>query len=140
MLQSSSKATSNQKTLSELFNLPGLCLLCQTYLHSYVHAAEFDGTAIETSLTAMLKVTLHKKGALPQKVSKLTFPLLENANEYIVHGFNYGVSLSTLQCTLQGRCLRTARMENPFISLSCAASNACRVPGHTHGMLSLARV
>lgn len=61
-----------------------------------VHGAEFDGTAIETSLTATLKVTLHKKGALPKKVSKLTFPLLENANEYIVHGFNYGVSPSTL--------------------------------------------
>ena len=59
-------------------------------------AAEFDGTAIETSLTATLKVTLHKKGALPLKVSKLTFPLLENANEYIVHGFNYGVSPSAL--------------------------------------------
>ena len=54
-------------------------------------AAEFDGTAIETSLTATLRITLHKKGKLPLKVSKLTFPLLENANEYVVHGFNYGV-------------------------------------------------
>ena len=57
-----------------------------------MHDAEFDGTAIETSLTATLKVTLHKKGKLPLKVSKINFPLLENANEYVVHGFNYGVS------------------------------------------------
>jgi len=57
-----------------------------------VHDAEFDGTAIETSLTATLKVTLHKKGKLPLKLSKINFPLLENANEYVVHGFNYGVS------------------------------------------------
>ena len=62
-----------------------------------MHAAEFDGTAIETSLTATLKVTLHKKGSLPRKLSKLNFPLLENANEYIVHGFNYGVSPFWLQ-------------------------------------------
>ena len=100
----------------KILNLPGLCLLCQTDLHSCVHAAEFDGTAIETSLTATLRVTLHKKGALPQKVSKLTFPLLENANEYIVHGFNYGVSLSTPQCTLQGRCLCTASTWSSFDS------------------------
>lgn len=68
-----------------------------TFGESAVHAAEFDGTAIETSLTATLRVTLHKKGSLPRKISKLTFPLLENANEYIVHGFNYGVSPSPLQ-------------------------------------------
>lgn len=55
--------------------------------------AEFDGTAIETSITATLRLTLHKKGALPLKLSKLNFPLLENANEYVVHGFNYGVRL-----------------------------------------------
>jgi hypothetical protein len=55
--------------------------------------AEFDGTAIETSITATLRLTLHKKGALPLKLSKLNFPLLENANEYVVHGFTYGVRL-----------------------------------------------
>ena len=55
--------------------------------------AEFDGTAIETSITATLRLTLQKKGSLPLKLSKLNFPLLENANEYVVHGFNYGVRL-----------------------------------------------
>ena len=62
--------------------------------HTSQGDSEFDGTAIETSITARLKLTLHKKGALPKIVSKLNFPLLENANEYVVHGFTYNVRIS----------------------------------------------
>lgn len=58
--------------------------------------SELDGTAIETSITARLKLTLHKKGSLPKIVQNLTFPLLENANEYIVHGYAYSNYLSQL--------------------------------------------
>lgn len=66
--------------------------------HTSQGDSEFDGTAIETSLTAKLKITLHKKGKLPKIVSKLNFPLLENANEYVVHGFTYNVS-GPLSCS-----------------------------------------
>eukprot|EP00877_Chromochloris_zofingiensis_P000674 jgi/Chrzof1/10607/Cz05g05010.t1 len=55
--------------------------------HASQGDSEFDGTAIETSINAKLKLTLHKKGKLPKKVQGLDFPLLENANEYIVHGY-----------------------------------------------------
>lgn len=65
--------------------------------HSAQGDSEFDGTAIETSITATLRLTLHKKGALPLKLSKLNFPLLENANEYVVHGFTYGNYLQELE-------------------------------------------
>lgn len=85
--------------------VPG-ALLSLGDAHTSQGDSEFDGTAIETSLTATLKITLHKKGSLPKFVSKLNFPLLENANEYVVHGFTYNVSalifpvflLSPLSC------------------------------------------
>ena len=70
--------------------VPG-ALLSLGDAHTSQGDSEFDGTAIETSLTATLKITLHKKGSLPKVVSKLNFPLLENANEYVVHGFTYNV-------------------------------------------------
>lgn len=62
--------------------------------HASQGDSEFDGTAIETSINAKLKLTLHKKGKLPKKVQGLDFPLLENANEYIVHGYAIKVRYS----------------------------------------------
>jgi hypothetical protein len=38
-----------------------------------------------------LQITLHKKGKLPKKVQSLKSPLLENANEYVIHGFTVNV-------------------------------------------------
>eukprot|EP00775_Hariotina_reticulata_P001824 gene1824-2158_t len=58
--------------------------------------SEFDGTGIETSITGRFKVTLHKKSRLPQIVKGLSFPLLENANEYVVHGYAYSNYLQQL--------------------------------------------
>eukprot|EP00951_Prasinocladus_malaysianus_P013354 scaffold100793_cov30-Prasinocladus_malaysianus.AAC.1 len=64
------------------------------------HAAQGDselaGTAMETSMTAKLKVTLHKAASLPKVVSNLTFPLLETSEEYVVHGFAYSNYLDQL--------------------------------------------
>ena len=51
------------------------------------------GTAIETNINGRFKFTLHKNGALPPKLQDLNFPLLENANEYVVHGYTVNVSL-----------------------------------------------
>ena len=70
--------------------VPG-ALLSLGDAHTSQGDSELDGTAIETSLTATLKITLHKKGSLPKMVSKLNFPLLENANEFVVHGFTNNV-------------------------------------------------
>ena len=98
-----------------------------------VHAAEFDGTAIETSLTATLKITLHKKGSLPRKVSKLTFPLLENANEYIVHGFNYGVSPSSLPSASTKPAVSAQPVGEEWLyhwSHVCSPSKACTTAHH----------
>ncbi|KAK9815353.1 hypothetical protein WJX72_002191 [[Myrmecia] bisecta] len=55
--------------------------------HTAQGDSELDGTAIETSINGRFKLTLHKKAALPKLVQNLTFPLLENANEYVVHSF-----------------------------------------------------
>jgi hypothetical protein len=57
------------------------------------HAAQGDselaGTAMETSMTAKLRITLHKAGSLPKKVMSMPFPLLETSTQFVVHGFAY---------------------------------------------------
>ena len=58
------------------------------------HAAQGDselaGTAIETSLTGIIKVVVHKQKDLSGTVLEaLDYPLLETQSEYVVHGFSY---------------------------------------------------
>lgn len=70
------------------------------------HAAQGDselaGTAIETSLTGKIKVTVHKKADLPGTILEdLYYPLLETDDEYIVHGFSYANYLESLGETAQ---------------------------------------
>ncbi|KAJ1455706.1 hypothetical protein M885DRAFT_440720 [Pelagophyceae sp. CCMP2097] len=64
------------------------------------HAAQGDselaGTAVETSMTAKLRVTLHKAAALPKLVATINFPLLENDDVYVIHGFSYANYLTDL--------------------------------------------
>lgn len=65
------------------------------------HAAQGDselaGTAMETSMTTKLRITLHKKAdGLPKPVETLTFPLLETSDKFIVHGFAYANYLDDL--------------------------------------------
>lgn len=65
------------------------------------HAAQGDselaGTAMETSMTAKLRVTLHKASELPPKVQNLNFPLLETSDKYVVHGFAFSNYLDQLE-------------------------------------------
>lgn len=71
--------------------------------HTAQGDSEFDGTAIETSIDASLRLTVLKANRLPAPVQNLQFPLLENDNEYVVHGFTYPVSdfpSCQPQCTL----------------------------------------
>ena len=62
--------------------------------HTAQGDSEFDGTAIETSINANLRLTVLKADSLPAPVQDLQFPLLENDNEFVVHGFTYPVSAS----------------------------------------------
>lgn len=70
------------------------------------HAAQGDselaGTAIETSLTGIVKVIVHKQSDLPGTVlEELDYPLLETKDEYVVHGFSYANYLEALGETAQ---------------------------------------
>ncbi|MGB7248257.1 MAG: acetamidase/formamidase family protein [Phormidesmis sp.] len=65
------------------------------------HAAQGDselaGTAIETSLTGDIRVTVHKQAELEGTIlEELDYPLLETADEYVVHGFSYADYLTEL--------------------------------------------
>lgn len=65
------------------------------------HAAQGDselaGTAMETSMTTQLKITLHKAGSLPKPAQNLVFPLLETDKEWVIHGFAYDNYLDDLE-------------------------------------------
>ena len=72
-------------------------LLSMGDAHTAQGDSELDGTGIETSITGDFKITLIKQGpAMPAMLSGLNFPLLENANEYVVHGFTYTDYLTEL--------------------------------------------
>lgn len=58
--------------------------------------SELNGTAIETSVTGDIQLILHKKAELVNKLKALNFPLLENENEWVVHGFSYANHLAEL--------------------------------------------
>lgn len=64
------------------------------------HAAQGDselaGTAMETSMTTKLKVTLHKKDQLPSLVQTLTGPLLETYDSFVITGYAVPDYLSEL--------------------------------------------
>ena len=57
-------------------------------MHSGINAgdSEFDGTGIETHINGKFKLTLHKAGSssFPKKLKNLTFPLIENLENYII--------------------------------------------------------
>jgi acetamidase/formamidase len=65
------------------------------------HAAQGDselcGTAIETSLTGVFQFILHKQDALAETMLEgLNYPLLETAEEWIIHGFSFPNYLAAL--------------------------------------------
>ena len=65
------------------------------------HAAQGDselcGTAIESSWTGVLQILLHKQKDLDGTIlSHLNWPLLETADEWVVHGFSFPDYLTDL--------------------------------------------
>ena len=55
--------------------------------HAAQGDSELDGTGIETSLNAKIKVTVIKADTFNDWQSELDFPLGETETEWIVHGF-----------------------------------------------------
>ncbi|WP_075219525.1 acetamidase/formamidase family protein [Acuticoccus yangtzensis] len=87
------------------------------------HAAQGDselaGTAIETSLTGLVRVTLVKADELEgTPIAGLDFPLLETANEWVVHGFSYADYLDDLgesaQSDIYGKSSVDGAMRDAF--------------------------
>jgi acetamidase/formamidase len=65
------------------------------------HASQGDGelcgTATECSLTGTFQLVLHKRQSLAGTVlAELDYPLLETANEWVVHGFSFPNYLDAL--------------------------------------------
>lgn len=52
---------------------------------------------METSMTAKLRITLHKASNLPKLVETLDWPLLETSDKYVVHGFAFANYLDELE-------------------------------------------
>ena len=70
--------------------------------HAAQGDSELSGTAIETSLTGVIKVIVHKQGDLAGTILEdLDYPLLETDDEYVVHGFSYANYLEALGETAQ---------------------------------------
>lgn len=70
--------------------------------HAAQGDSELSGTAIETSLTGVIKVIVHKQSDLDDTIlAGLTYPLLETEDEYVVHGFSYANYLEELGETAQ---------------------------------------
>lgn len=81
------------------------------------HAAQGDselaGTAIETSLTGVLQVILHKKADLPDTIlENLDYPLLETSTEWVVHGFSYANYLAALGEKAQSAIYSKSSIDN----------------------------
>jgi acetamidase/formamidase len=65
--------------------------------HASQGDAELCGTAIECSLTGTFQLVLHKKADLPgTPLEGLDYPLLETADDWLVHGFSVPNYLATL--------------------------------------------
>ena len=81
------------------------------------HAAQGDselaGTAIETSLTGVVQVILHKKDSLAgTQLEGLDYPLLETATEWVVHGFSYANYLEELGESAQSEIYSKSSIDN----------------------------
>jgi acetamidase/formamidase len=70
--------------------------------HAAQGDSELSGTAIETSLTGLVQVVLHKADTLDgTPIEGLDYPLLETDSEWVVHGFSYPNYLEALGETAQ---------------------------------------
>ena len=65
--------------------------------HASQGDSELCGTAIECSLTGTFQLVLHKRDRLAETpLANLDYPLLETADEWVVHGFSFANYLAEL--------------------------------------------
>jgi acetamidase/formamidase len=81
------------------------------------HAAQGDselaGTAIETSMTGVVQVILHKKKETKNTLLEgLNYPLLETDSEWVVHGFSYPNYLEALGDKAQSDIYSKSSIDN----------------------------
>merc|ERR1712216_745073 len=88
---------------------------------------ELDGTAIETSITGKFKITLIPKKLIAEinpSLKDLDYPLLENAKEWVAHGFSYQNYLTELGYNVPGHDVGPGIYGNS--SVDRAVANAMR--------------
>ncbi|CAN5167031.1 acetamidase/formamidase family protein [soil metagenome] len=81
------------------------------------HASQGDGevcgTAIETSMTGVFQLILHKKADLEgTPVLDLNYPLLETADEWVLHGFSYANYLTELGDKAQSEIYQKSSLDH----------------------------
>ncbi|MBV8030852.1 MAG: acetamidase/formamidase family protein, partial [Betaproteobacteria bacterium] len=80
--------------------------------HASQGDAELCGTAIECSLTGVFQFVLHKAADLPgTPLAGLDYPLLETADEWLVHGFSYPDYLAALGADAQQAIFRKSSID-----------------------------
>jgi acetamidase/formamidase len=87
--------------------------------HASQGDSELCGTAIECSLTGTFRLIVHKKDSLAgTPLDGLDYPLLETADEWVVHGFSFANYLAELgdkaQSEIFGRSSLDGAMRDAF--------------------------
>ena len=110
-------------------------LLSMGDAHTAQGDSELDGTGIETSITGDFRITVIKAATIAatpnHPLTGLNFPLLENAQEYVVHGFTYTDYLSEL-----GYTATTGPNCTTGATTGCPSANICLVSNIDRAMMN----
>lgn len=80
--------------------------------HASQGDSELCGTAIECSLTGDFELVLHKKSALTdQPFADLTYPLVETADEWVLHGFSHPNYLAEFGTSAQSEVYQKSTLD-----------------------------
>nr|WP_074773535.1 acetamidase/formamidase family protein [Paraburkholderia fungorum] len=80
--------------------------------HASQGDSELCGTAIECSLTGDFQLILHKKDALEGKpYADLSFPLVETADEWVLHGFSHENYLAEFGAQAQSKVYEKSTLD-----------------------------
>lgn len=80
--------------------------------HASQGDSELCGTAIECSLTGDFQLILHKKASLDdQPFADLTYPLVETADEWVLHGFSHANYLAEFGAQAQSKVYEKSTLD-----------------------------
>lgn len=80
--------------------------------HASQGDSELCGTAIECSLTGDFQLILHKKATLAdQPFADLTYPLVETADEWVLHGFSHANYLAEFGAQAQSKVYEKSTLD-----------------------------